>query len=152
RGDAGQHLASIMVSAFERWPALVYLMNVPSMLVGGYLGRHSHAYSLNSDWANPIGAFLTFLWGFMIASNHDLLLLIMRRSKEFMVVGLAVATIYFTALYSGFTVHWPRTASLLFWTLVNSYYGMTWILALVGYACSTITQPSRWLTYATEAV
>jgi glucans biosynthesis protein C len=153
RGGAGQRLVTAMVQAFERWPLLIYLVNLPNILVGVLLGPHwPQTNNLISDWANLTGAFLTFLWGFIIASNSDFLGLITRRRREFLITGLAVAALFFTARYSAFTSGWSQAASLWFWTLVSSVYGMTWIFALVGYARAIITQPSRWLTYATQAV
>jgi glucans biosynthesis protein C len=151
--SAGRRSVAAMVRAFERWPLLVYLVNVPNLLVGGLLGPHwPQTNNLISDWANLIGAFLTFLWGFIIASNGEFLGLITRRRREFLIVGLAVAALFFTARYSAFTSGWPEAASLWFWTVVSAYYGMTWVLALVGYARATIKQPGRRLTYATQAV
>ncbi len=153
RRAAGQRLVTAMVGTFKRWPPLIYLVNVPNILVGAILGPHwPQTNNLISDWANLTGAFLTFLWGFIIASNSDFLGLITRRRKEFMIAGLAFATLFFTAYYSEFTNGWPEAASRWFWTLVSSYYGMTWIFALIGYARANITQPGRWLKYATQAV
>ena len=153
RSRAGGNLVAAMVGAFERWPLLIYLVNVPNLLVGVILGPHwPTTNNLIADWANLTGAFLTFLWGFVMASNRDFLNLITSRRREFLMVGLAVATVYFTARYSGLTRNWSGPASLWFWTTVSSYYGMTWIFALVGFARAHITQPSRWLAYATEAV
>jgi glucan biosynthesis protein C len=152
RRDAGRRLVATMVQMFERWPLLIYLVNVPNILVDVFLGPHwPRTGNLISDWANLTGAFLTFLWGFIIASNSDFLGLITRRRREFLIAGFAVAALFFTANYA-FTGSWPRAASFWFRTLVSSYFGMTWIFALVGYARAVITQPSRWLTYATQAV
>jgi surface polysaccharide O-acyltransferase-like enzyme len=153
RNRVGQRSVSAMVRACERWPLLLYLVNVPNILVSIILGPHwPQTNNLVADWANLTGAFLTFLWGFTIASNSGFLDLITRRRKEFMITGLAVAALFFTAYYSSFTNDWPKAGSRWFWTLVSSYYGMTWLFALIGYARAFITQPSRWLSYATQAV
>jgi surface polysaccharide O-acyltransferase-like enzyme len=153
RAAAGQRLVTAMVRMFKRWPPLVYLVNVPNLLVAELLGPHwPQTNNLISDWANLTGAFLTFLWGFIIASNMDFLGLITRRRREFMIAGLAFATLFFSAYYSGFTNGWPEAASRRFWTLVSSFYGMTWIFALIGYARARITQSGRRLKYATQAV
>jgi glucans biosynthesis protein C len=153
RSSAGLSSVAAMVRSFEKWPLLVYLVNVPNLLVAVLLGPHwPQTNNLISDWANLTGAFLTFLWGFIIASNSDFLNLITRRRREFMITGLAVATLYFSARYSTLTDGWPETASRWFWTLLSSYYGMTWIFALLGYARATITKPGPWLNYATQAV
>jgi surface polysaccharide O-acyltransferase-like enzyme len=132
---------------------LLYLINVPNLLVGVYLGPHWPAtHNLVADWANFTGAFLTFLWGFTVASNTRFLDLITRRRREFLIAGIAVAVLFFTARSTGFARAWPPAARLWFWESVNGYYGMTWIFAMLGYARAWVTKPGRWLPYATEAV
>jgi glucans biosynthesis protein C len=153
RGGTGQRLIAAIVGMFKRWPPLLYLVIVPNIIVALALAPHwPHTYNLISDWENLTGSFLIFLWGFIIASNREFLDLITRRRKEFFIAGLAFATLYFSAYYSGFTHSWPYGASLGYWTVVSAYFGMTWIFALVGYARAIVTGPSRTLTYATQAV
>jgi glucans biosynthesis protein C len=149
----GQRAVSSMVDAFRRWPLLIYAVNVPNLLVAIYLGPHwPTTHNLVADWANFTGAFLTFLWGFTIASNKGFLDLITRRRKEFLAGGIAVAVLFFAARGTGLTREWPPGARQWFWESVNGYYGMTWIFAMIGYARAYITRPSAWLGYATEAV
>lgn len=153
RSAAGQRIVDALVNAFRRWPPLLYAVNVPNLLVAVTLGPHWPAtHNLVSDWATLTGAFLTFLWGFIIASNRGFLDLITRRRREFLIGGIAVAVLFFTARYLGLTRAWPPGARLWFWETVNGYYGMTWIFAMVGYARARITRPTSWLKYATEAV
>jgi surface polysaccharide O-acyltransferase-like enzyme len=153
RTSFGRRAVEAMVRAFERRGPLIYFVNVPGLLVGVYLGPHwPTTHNLVADWANLTGSFITFLWGFIIASNRRFLDLITRRRREFLLLGLAFALIFFGARESGVTREWPAGARLWFSNIVNGYYGMTWIFALIGYARTRITGPSRWLSYATEGV
>jgi glucans biosynthesis protein C len=153
RGETSRRLIAAMVGMFKRWPPLLYLVIVPNIIVALALGPHwPHTYNLISDWENLTGSFLIFLWGFIIASNREFLDLITRRRGEFLIAGLVFATLFFSAYYSGFTHGWPEIVSRGYWTVVSSYFGLTWIFALVGYARAIVTRPSRGLTYATEAV
>lgn len=153
RAGRGQQAIAAMTGAFERWAPLVYLANVPSLVVGMTLGpRFPTTNALVGDWANLAGSFVTFLWGFVIASHRPLLELITRRRREFLLVGLGFAALFFGAHEAGFTRHWPAWARLWFWNLVSGYFGMAWIFALVGYARACVTGAGRWLRYATEAV
>jgi glucans biosynthesis protein C len=153
RSASGKRGIERMIAAFERWPALLYLIGVPNLLVAVYLGPHwPVTHNLIADWANFTGALLTFLWGFAIASSRAFLDLITRRRREFLVAGLAIAVFFFVARGTGMTRPWSPGARLWFQETVNGYYGMTWIFAMIGYARAHITRPSRWLQYATEAV
>jgi glucan biosynthesis protein C len=153
RGRLGQRAVAAMTRAFEAWPPLVYLANLPSLAVAMTLGpRFPVTNALFGDWANLAGSFVVFLWGFVIASQRPLLELITRRRREFLLVGMAVAAMYFGARQTGLPEHWPPAARVWFWGLVSGYFGMPWIFALVGYARAYVTTPGRWLRYATEAV
>lgn len=150
---AGQRAIGTVVQIFERWPVAVYLVNVPSLAVALTLGPHwPVTHNLTSDWANLIGSFITFLWGFAVASNRGFLDLITRRRREFLIVGIAVAAIFFAARAMALTQQWPYTPQLLFSSVVSGYFGMAWIFALVGYARALVHQSSPALRYATEAV
>jgi glucans biosynthesis protein C len=153
RGPAGQRMIDRMVRSFEAYPPLLYLIQIPNLVVALTLGPHwPTTHNLTSDWANLTSTFITFLWGFVIASNRSFLDLITRRRREFLLAGLGVAVLFFGAGATGLTASWPPVARLWFWSLVTGYYGMTWILLLVGYARAKITRPSPWLRYATEVV
>jgi glucans biosynthesis protein C len=153
RSQWGQRALGWMVRTFEACPPLLYLIQIPNLLVSVTLGPHwPTTHNLTSDWANLTGSFLTFLWGFVMASNRGFLDLITRRRREFLLVGLAVAGLFFGAGPTGLTRSWPPAAQGWFWSIVNGYYGLTWILLLLGYARAMITRPSRVLSYATEAV
>lgn len=153
RGESGQRAIGRMVAFFERFPAAIYLANVPNLLVGVYMGpRWPTTNALVGDWANLTGTFLTFLWGFVIASNRPFLDLITRRRREFAILGILVAAVFFASRGTGLTAGWPPEARMWYGNLVSSYYGMTWVFALLGYARTYLNRSSPALSYATEAV
>lgn len=146
KSAGGRRAVGRLSNALERWPWTLYLMNVPNLIAGFTLGPHwPVTHNLVSDWANFTGSLLTFLWGALIASDARLLDLITRRRRELLVAGLAVATLFFTM--RAMQYHGP-----VLWELASAYFGMTWVLALVGYARSLIRRGGPKLRYATEAV
>lgn len=153
RGDGGQRVIGHMVNAFERWPPLLYLMNLPNLLVAFTLGPHwPTTHNLVADWANLTGSFITFLWGFTVASNGRFLDLITRRRNELLLVGLTIAALFFGLRVIGWTGPPSSGLRIPLDRVISSYYGMVWVLALVGYARHTITSGGPVLRYATQAV
>jgi glucan biosynthesis protein C len=153
RSDTGRRTLAAMVRLFERHPASLYLIGLPSLLVAVTLGPHwPTTHNLVADWANLTGSFVTFLWGFIAVVSPGFLDHLTRRRREFLVGGLICAAVFFAARETGITRDWTPLARLWFWNVVNDYYGLTWIFGLIAYARAHITRPSPWLTYATEAV
>jgi surface polysaccharide O-acyltransferase-like enzyme len=149
RGDRGKRLTASLADALDRWRIAIYLCNIPSLLIGLTLGPHwPTRNNLIEDWANLTGSFVTFLWGFVICSQPRILDLLTRRRAEFLRLGIAVAVLFFTLRITGMSRTWP----LLIGVLVNGYFGMLWIFALVGYARHHFHRDSPGLRYATEAV
>jgi glucans biosynthesis protein C len=153
RTARGQRWISAMVATFERHPPLLYAVTLPNIIVALTLGPHwPTTHNLVSDWANLTGTFLTFLWGFIIASNRGFLDLLTQRRREFMILGFAFAALFFYLHGTGVSRNWPAPPRDIFHELVNSGYAVTWIFGLLGYARAYVTRPGRWLGYATEAV
>jgi glucans biosynthesis protein C len=153
RGTGGQQAVSRLVAFFEQVPPALYLVNFPNLLVGVLLGpRFPTTNALIGDWANLAGSFLTFVWGFTIASNGPVLDLLTRRRREFAIGGLLIAALFFTGRATQFYAGWPREARLVYGNLVSSYYGMTWVFAMIGYARTYLRSGGPRLTYATEVV
>ncbi len=153
RSRAGTRALAAAVRACARWRPAIYLMVVPSALVAGLLGpRWPVTYDLVSDWANLCAGLILFLWGFALASSTAWLELITARRREFLWVGLGVAALFFAARAVGLAERWPDGAQTAFWSIVNSAYAVTWILALVGHARARLTRPSAWLRAANQAV
>jgi glucans biosynthesis protein C len=153
RSERGQRLVSAMVRTFEKWPVLVYLINVPNILAGVLLGPHWPAtHNLTADWANFTGTFLTFLWGFVIASNRGFLDLITRRRKEYAIAGIVTAAVFFGIRGSGVAASWTPDIRLWLSNIVSGLFGMTWIFAMIGYARHLVRHSSPLLKYATECV
>jgi glucans biosynthesis protein C len=153
RSNAGARALAAAVRACTRWRPAIYLMVVPSALVAGLLGpRWPVTYDLVHDWANLCAGLTQFLWGFLLASSTAWLELITARRREFLWVGLGIAALFFAARSAGLAEHWPDGAQTAFWSIVNSAYAVTWILALVGHARAHVTRPSAWLREANQAV
>lgn len=146
RGAHGRQLLSGLASALDRHPWAVYLINLPSLAVALTLGPHwPVTHNLIADWANLTGSFITFLWGFVIASTPALLDLVERRRREFL-SGALLLTVAF------YWLRLPGKNSPLVVTLASAYMGMLWIFTLVGWARAHVRTGGPWLTYATEAV
>lgn len=142
RGESGKAAIAKFADWLDRFGPAVYLINVPSIIVGLTLGPHwPTTNNLTSDWANLTGSFVTFLWGFVIGSNPKLLDLIERRRREFLIGGVLIAAVFYLAPVRGAAR-----------SLVSAYFGMLWIFTLVGYARHYIRRGSPMLTYRTEAV
>lgn len=144
RSEAGRGWLARLVRFAEchRWA--VYLINLPSLLVAFTLGpRWPVTHNLIADWANLTGSFITFLWGFLIASAPGFLDLIERRRQEFLLSALGSTAAFYGLRGSGA----PEAM-----TIVSAYMGMLWILTLVGWARAHIRTGGPALAYATEAV
>jgi hypothetical protein len=153
RSQEGSKAASAFASWLEKWPAAIYLVAVPNLLVGILLGpRWPTTHNLVADWANLTGAWLTFLWGYLFASDRRLLDLVTLRRREFLIVGIAVAGIFFGLRATGAARGWTPEVRNVIGNLVSGYFGMAWIFALIGYARTWIAAGSPALRYATEAV
>jgi glucans biosynthesis protein C len=134
------------LAAFCERPGAIYLVNLPNMLVAWLLGPHwPAANNLIADWANFTGSLLTFLWGFTICGSDRFLGLIERKRREFLVFACVMTVVFYACLIL-------KTDPLLRGVLVDSYFALGWILAAVGWSRARLNRPSRWLTYATEAV
>jgi hypothetical protein len=141
-----------MVRAFERWPWTLYLINLPNLVAGLTLGPHwPTTHNLVADWANFTGCFLTFLWGVTIASNRRFLDIATERRREFLIAGLAIAAAFFTLRATGW-LGLTGTPRMLVAELLSAYFGMTWVLFLIGYARHWFRHGGPKLRYANEAV
>lgn len=146
RGERGQAAISALAGACRR-PGTIYLINLPSIAVALLLGPHwPTTHNLIADWANLLGSLVTFLWGFVFASSPQLLEILERRRREWL-VGAVVLTVVFYAV-RGLKLHvgWVVGSS------INSYFGMLWIFTLVGFARRHLSRDSAVLRYANEAV
>ena len=139
-------LATKLATAFERHPALLYAIPIPVAIVGVTLGPHfPTTHALIDDWANLLASWLTFLWGYLFATERRLLELVTRRRHELLVAAIAIAVVFFTYR----AVATPRFA---IWTVLSAWFAMVWVLALVGQARALVTRRTRLLAYANDAV
>jgi hypothetical protein len=153
RSGTGVRALAALAGWFEKYPAAIYLVNVPNLLIGIFLAPHwPTTHNLISDWANLTGTWLTFLWGFVFASERRLLDLVTKRRREFLYLGIGVAMVFFGMRVTGVARGWTPDVRNVIGNLVSGYFGMAWIFALVGYARAWITRGSAALRYATEAV
>jgi hypothetical protein len=77
---------------------------------------------------------------------------ITRRRKELTIAAILVATLYFAARATGVLNTLPSSWRMFAWSLLSSYFGLTWILALVGLARHHIRSGGPNLRYATQTV
>jgi surface polysaccharide O-acyltransferase-like enzyme len=121
-------------------PWRIYTTTIPNLVVALTLGpRFPTTHALIGDWANLLGAWLTFCWGFVFASNERLLDLVQRRRAEFFIAALAATALFFAT--SGFARE-----------LGSGYMGFAWIMTLVGFSRQWVRTDSPTLRYTTEAV
>jgi hypothetical protein len=147
RGSAGRKLVQALAAKLERWPVLFYLLNVPSIVVGFWLGsRYPHTHALWGDWENLLNSGIVFLWGFLIASSPAILSLIEKRRKEFLWAALSL-TVFFYYLRS---VEGARSTAL--YAITNAYMGFLWVFVLVGWARARVKTGGALLSKANEAV
>lgn len=147
RSSGGRRLVDALASLLEKAPPAFYLLNLPSIAVGFWLGgRYPHTHALWGDWENLLISGITFLWGFVIASNQRLLDLIERRRREFLVLGVLLTFVFY------FLRSQPDVRSGFIYPLTNAYMGFLWIFILVGYARALVKRGSARLTRANEAV
>lgn len=147
RGETGKRWVAALARSIEAYPAAVYLINLPSLAAALILGpRWPVTHNLTADWANLTGSFITFLWGFIIASSPALLDLIERRRREFLTLALLVTAVFYWRIVT------EAGGAPALSTLISAYQGMLWIFTLVGFARAHVRTGSAWLTYANEAV
>jgi hypothetical protein len=153
RSARGARLPGALAAGFEKHPWTIYLINVPNLFVSFTLGpRWPVTHDLVSDWANLTGSLLTFLWGFVFASDARLLDHVTRRRREFLTGAILFNVIFFYVHFTRIDRTWPAEVSGGIGTIISAYLGMLSIFALIGYARTLITRPSPGLTYATEVV
>lgn len=146
RSPTGARALSAFARLFVRRPLALCLIPLPAIAVGLVLGpRWPATFNLISDWANLTTSWLTFLWGFVFASEQALLELVTERRREILGAGVAIAFAFFAFRARGHTRY-------LISTSLNACFAMSWVLALVGYARAWVRAGSRFLRYATEAV
>jgi peptidoglycan/LPS O-acetylase OafA/YrhL len=108
--------------------------------------------NLTSDWANFTGSLITFLWGFIICGSERFLGLIERRRHEFLyVAGATVIAFYGIRQENALASVSPLGREWVF-TLVDSYFAMAMIFALVGWSRARLNRDSSALRYANTAV
>ncbi len=149
RSAAGRRAVAAMGTAFAQWPIAIYLISVPNLIVSLTLGPHwPTTHNLIADWANLTGAFLTFLWGFIIASDRRILDVITARRREWLIGWMALMLIFYGLILTGTRRSLPSAA----WEVINAWIGQFAIFTLVGYARHSLNYTNRFLQYATEAV
>jgi glucans biosynthesis protein C len=134
-------------------PGVIYLLNIPSLAAALLLGPHwPTTHNLTSDWANFTGSLLIFLWGFTICGSTRFLDLIERRRREFLYVAVVLLVLFYGIRLSPLVGGLPGLAQLWIFTLVDSYFGLAVILALIGWSRDKLNRDSAALRYANTAV
>ncbi len=152
KSAAGRRMIDALARAAER-PGVVYLYNLPNIAVALWLGpKWPTTHNLVADWANFTGSLLTFLWGFIVCGHDGFLALVQRKRREFLAVGAAMTVVMYGLLLSGVYRSWSPGQREVGSALVNSFVGMGWIFAAVGYSRAWLNRESPLLRYATRAV
>jgi len=134
-------------------PGVIYLLNIPSIAAVLLLGPHwPTTHNLIADWANFTGSLLVFLWGFTVCGSTRFLDLIERRRREFLYVASVLLVLFYGIRLSPLVGRLPGVAQLVIFILVDSYFGLTVILALVGWSRARLNRDSAALRYANTAV
>ena len=148
----GRALVDALARMAER-PGLIYLINIPSIAVALWLGpRWPTTHNLIADWANLTGSAVTFLWGFVICGSGRFLDLVQRKRREFLVLALILTGVFYGLRIVGWPASFGAAERLVARVLLESYLGMAWILALVGWSRAKLNRESRVLRYANTAV
>lgn len=149
RSDAGRRVVGAFAGFVERWRPAVYLINIPNIVSSLILGPHwPVTHNLLADWANFTGSFLTFLWGFIIASDRRFLDVCTARRREFAFLWAVLMIAFYTLILTEYRRQLPSWV----WELLNAYIGQMAIFTLVGYARHALNFTNAFLRYATEAV
>lgn len=150
RSASGQRAIDALERGLRhRWA--VYLVNVPNLVIALWLGpKWPTTHNLVADWANLIGSFVTFLWGFVLCSRRGILDLLTARRQQ-----LLLQALYFTAtfyLVRANPISWTGETRRIALTLLSSYMGMLWIFTLLGYARARLNFDHWFVRYGNEAV
>ena len=132
---------------------MIYLLNIPGIIAALLLVPHwPTTHNLTSDWANFTGSLLIFLWGFTVCGSDRFLELIGRRRREFLYVAAVLLALFYGIRLIPGMGSLPGVAQLVIFTLVDSYFGLAVILALVGWSRARLNRDSAALRYANTAV
>jgi surface polysaccharide O-acyltransferase-like enzyme len=146
RTAAGERALHAIADAMERWPLAIYLVPLPGIAAAVVLDpRFPQTWNLIDDWAVVTRYGIVFLWGFLFASERRLLELVTRRRRELLAAGLAAAVAFYAVRFGSGT-------RFLISTAITAYFGMMFVLAMVGFARAWITSGSPLLRYTSEAV
>jgi glucans biosynthesis protein C len=147
RSDRGRRLVAALADLIARWPIAFYGLSLPNFAVGFTLGPHfPTTHALWGDWNNLMGSFLTFLWGFVVASSPPMLDTITRRRREFLLLAVACLVVFYSI-----RLWFPGTGAAVR-SIVDGWMGFLWIFALVGFARALVRTRPLWLDRANEAV
>jgi hypothetical protein len=134
-------------------PGVIYLLNIPNIAAAIILGPHwPRTDSLTADWAYFTRWLLAFLLGFIVCGSDRFLGLVEHRRREFLwVAGTMVILVY--AVRIGGTLA-ALSVQKRFWvtTVVDSYFAMAMIFALVGWSRVKLNRDSIALRWANSAV
>jgi glucan biosynthesis protein C len=161
RAPAGRTFVARLARSCEL-PGFIYLLPIPGIAAAILLEPHwPSVLDFIHDWANVTVSFLMFLWGFIICGSEPFLNLIERRRYEFTwVAALIVWLVYAVRIDPAYTalsflipgLPGNLEARRCLTDVVDGYFAMFTILALVGWSRNKLNHDSAGLRWANAAV
>ena len=141
------------LAGFADRPGVIYLFAIPNILAAVLLGPHwPVTNNLTADWANFTGSLFFFLWGFVICGSDRFLGLIEGRRREFLIAAAVSVALFYASRMADLFGAFSNTERLWIFSIVDSFFAWTMILALVGWSGVALNRDSHALRYANTAV
>ena len=135
-----------------RGPWLLFLPALPFVLYGWTLQPHfPETHDLFGDWHAHAVYFTSFLYGYFVGGDKGLWSELSRLRWKSLWVALTILAIYL--FVSRIVLPDEPTALQIFMARPLRWFYM-WIVlvTILGWACTHLNRPFRWLPYATNAV
>lgn len=106
-------------------------------------------HALIDDWFNFTSSMILFFYGFLLISVKEIFWKTVEKNRrKYLVTGIVSFAFLMTIIF-GFEDTTMIHYSEAFLKVINLW---TWIMVLFGYASKYLNKPSKWLSYANEAV
>jgi hypothetical protein len=105
--------------------------------------------NLIDDWAQFLTTLMIFTAGFCFASSESVWPVLERNRRKFLLAAVGTSTLLYLSWYGGLE---PPFAKAILYRLLRSANLWFWIMTFLGCGYRYLRFPSRFLSYATEAV